>query len=354
MMNLKLLRLIGEENYRISLRSWAAEKGGPVQGEEELDRLLAENREAALLFARIRTLREEQNLAQRLPGKEHRPPTPEELEALRRRGTEIRMLQETYDRMEAEQAEGWSKLPGDLAPRHLTGILLEPERLGAPLPAFPYPPKTGEWMGERLGLRPKGKGHGAVMGKGLELLDLLRLHLHRELRLRGYQGQNCENWFQKPLSAKGFWQEESGLTLWRLCDNQSDTESLRAVALDFAEILGGLGLSLGLTDIPKEELLLKTKGSARQGFRLETWSPAKEGYEPLCSFWDYGRMLPLSYGCTDGRRGGGEFDSLLSSDNISLESLLTCLYEVWQQDDGSIALPDSLAQIMGEVFLYPW
>lgn len=496
------LRLLEEElsEYRLGLRAM----GYSVGMEEEVGEVLAFGVRRRALLASLRPLEEAQKLAEKRPGREGRAPQAEEREELIRRGGTIRALRRELLLVEEVLERRLRPLPPGVAGRVLAGEML-PSVLFGPAPiSFPYPPKSGVEMGERLGVCRGGGSRGPVgsggssgrgglknlggsaclggsaglgglknlgglkglggtaglggsknlgssgglgglknlgdskglcssalsagdlevlpqmqwgkrvdreafapspweggewpgrvapladgggwQGMGLELLSLLGLHLHRALWNAGFYGQEVapfagamggageaagKGFYGADFSRKkGYLMSPAGLSLWQLVPQVGCEGALLALGKGLGEILGELGLSLRLSDLPVEGLFGL---DCRQALLLEGWSPKENAYRPLVVLGERGKAMGrgigrgygsgsgLGLGCGSGsgsantpgvarKNSGGE--TLLLGSALSVGAVLLLLMENGQRDDGGVTLPPVLAKGMGEEVLY--
>jgi seryl-tRNA synthetase len=129
------------------------------------------------------------------------------------------------------------------------------------------------------------------------------------------------------------------------------SEELHAEMLDIEErIFQGLGLPYRVVDICTGDL----GGAAYRKFDLEAWMPGRNDYGEVTSTsntTDYqARRLRIRY-----RRDGGRPQLLhtLNGTAIAVSRALIALLEKYQQEDGSILLPEVLAPYVGKERLEP-
>ena len=129
------------------------------------------------------------------------------------------------------------------------------------------------------------------------------------------------------------------------------SEELHAEMLDIEErIFQGLGLPYRVVDICTGDL----GGAAYRKFDLEAWMPGRNDYGEVTSTsntTDYqARRLRIRY-----RRDGGRPQLLhtLNGTAIAVSRALIALLEHYQQEDGSILLPEVLVPYVGKEVLEP-
>ena len=129
------------------------------------------------------------------------------------------------------------------------------------------------------------------------------------------------------------------------------SEELHAEMLDIEErIFQGLGLPYRVVDICTGDL----GGAAYRKFDLEAWMPGRNDYGEVTSTsntTDYqARRLRIRY-----RRDGGRPQLLhtLNGTAIAVSRALIALLEKYQQEDGSILLPEVLVPYVGKERLEP-
>ena len=129
------------------------------------------------------------------------------------------------------------------------------------------------------------------------------------------------------------------------------SEELHAEMLDIEErIFQGLGLPYRVVDICTGDL----GGAAYRKFDLEAWMPGRNDYGEVTSTsntTDYqARRLRIRY-----RRDGGRPQLLhtLNGTAIAVSRALIALLEHYQQEDGSILLPEVLVPYVGKERLEP-
>jgi seryl-tRNA synthetase len=116
------------------------------------------------------------------------------------------------------------------------------------------------------------------------------------------------------------------------------------------EIFQGLGLPYRVVDICTGDL----GGAAYRKYDLEAWMPGRNAYGEITSTsntTDYqARRLAIRY-----RRNGGRPQLLytLNGTAIAVSRALVPLLENYQQEDGSILLPEALASYVGKNVLEP-
>ena len=127
--------------------------------------------------------------------------------------------------------------------------------------------------------------------------------------------------------------------------------SMHAEMLDIEErIFQGLGLPYRVVDICTGDL----GGAAYRKFDLEAWMPGRDDYGEVTSTsncTDYqARRLHIRY-----RRDGGRPQLLhtLNGTAIAVSRALIALLENYQQEDGSILLPEVLVPYVGKERLEP-
>jgi seryl-tRNA synthetase len=81
---------------------------------------------------------------------------------------------------------------------------------------------------------------------------------------------------------------------------------------------------------------------------IETWMPSRKGYGEThsCStFYDFqARRLSIKYEAKDGTK---KFVHTLNNTCIASPRILIPLLEIYQQKDGSVAIPEALQPYMG-------
>ena len=129
------------------------------------------------------------------------------------------------------------------------------------------------------------------------------------------------------------------------------SEDVHAEMLDIEErIFQGLGLPYRVVDICTGDL----GGAAYRKFDLEAWMPGRNGYGEVTSTsntTDY-QARRLRIRC---RRDGGRPHLLhtLNGTALAISRGLIALLEVYQQEDGSVLLPEALAPYVGKERLEP-
>ena len=129
------------------------------------------------------------------------------------------------------------------------------------------------------------------------------------------------------------------------------SEDVHAEMLDIEErIFQGLGLPYRIVDICTGDL----GGAAYRKFDLEAWMPGRNGYGEVTSTsntTDY-QARRLRIRC---RRDGGRPHLLhtLNGTALAISRALIALLEVYQQEDGSVLLPEALAPYVGKERLEP-
>jgi seryl-tRNA synthetase len=129
------------------------------------------------------------------------------------------------------------------------------------------------------------------------------------------------------------------------------SEAMHAEMLEIEEqIFQGLGLPYRVVDICTGDL----GGAAYRKFDLEAWMPGRDGYGEVTSTsntTDYqARRLRIRY-----RRDGGRPQLLhtLNGTAIAVSRALIALLENYQQEDGSVLLPEVLIPYVGKERLEP-
>jgi len=127
-------------------------------------------------------------------------------------------------------------------------------------------------------------------------------------------------------------------------------EHERILAIE-EEIMGGLGLPYRVVNIAVDDL----GSSAAKKFDLEVWLPGQERYRELTSCsntTDYqARRLDARYRPADG--DGTRHLHTLNGTAVAVGRTIIALVENGQQEDGSVVLPDVLAQFGGPTCLEP-
>jgi seryl-tRNA synthetase len=127
-------------------------------------------------------------------------------------------------------------------------------------------------------------------------------------------------------------------------------EHERILAIE-EEIMGGLGLPYRVVNIAVDDL----GSSAAKKYDLEVWLPGQERYRELTSCsntTDYqARRLDARYRPSDG--DGPRHLHTLNGTAVAVGRTIIALVEKGQQEDGSVVLPDVLAQFGGPTRLEP-
>jgi seryl-tRNA synthetase len=129
------------------------------------------------------------------------------------------------------------------------------------------------------------------------------------------------------------------------------SEEMHAEMLGIEErIFQGLGLPYRVVDICTGDL----GGAAYRKFDLEAWMPGRDDYGEVTSTsntTDYqARRLKIRH-----RKGGGRPQLLhtLNGTALAISRVLIALLEVYQREDGSVALPEMLVPYVGKEILEP-
>jgi seryl-tRNA synthetase len=116
------------------------------------------------------------------------------------------------------------------------------------------------------------------------------------------------------------------------------------------EIFHGLGLPYRVVDICTGDL----GGAAYRKYDLEAWMPGRDAYGEVTSTsntTDYqARRLQIRY-----RKGGGRPQLLhtLNGTAVAVSRTLIPILENFQQEDGSIRIPEALVPYVGKKELVP-
>jgi seryl-tRNA synthetase len=133
--------------------------------------------------------------------------------------------------------------------------------------------------------------------------------------------------------------------LFKFVYPEDSDAALTQIVADAEDVLTGLGLPYRVLQLCTGDLDFKSAKS----FDLEVWAPG-------CGEW-----LEVSSGsnCTDfqarranirfrrERNARPEFPHMLNCSGLALPRLLAAVLETYQQEDGSVVLPDALAPYMG-------
>ena len=129
------------------------------------------------------------------------------------------------------------------------------------------------------------------------------------------------------------------------------SDEMHAEMLEIEErIFQGLGLPYRVVDICTGDL----GGAAYRKFDLEAWMPGRDDYGEVTSTsntTDYqARRLKIRH-----RKDGGRPQLLhtLNGTALAISRVLTALLEVYQREDGSVALPEMLVPYVGKEILEP-
>jgi seryl-tRNA synthetase len=131
--------------------------------------------------------------------------------------------------------------------------------------------------------------------------------------------------------------------------NQSDEMHAEMLGIE-ERIFQGLGLPYRVVDICTGDL----GGAAYRKFDLEAWMPGRDDYGEVTSTsntTDYqARRLKIRH-----RKDGGRPQLLhtLNGTALAISRLLIALLEVYQREDGSVALPEMLVPYVGKEILEP-
>ena len=130
-----------------------------------------------------------------------------------------------------------------------------------------------------------------------------------------------------------------------------DSETIHDEMVEIEErIFGGLGLPYRVVDICTGDL----GGAAYRKFDLEAWMPGRDDFGEVTSTsntTDYqARRLRIRY-----RREGGRPQLLhtLNGTALAMSRAFIALLEVYQQEDGSVRLPEALVPYVGKERLEP-
>jgi seryl-tRNA synthetase len=131
--------------------------------------------------------------------------------------------------------------------------------------------------------------------------------------------------------------------------NQSDEMHAEMLGIE-ERIFQGLGLPYRVVDICTGDL----GGAAYRKFDLEAWMPGRDDYGEVTSTsntTDYqARRLKIRH-----RKDGGRPQLLhtLNGTALAISRVLIALLEVYQREDGSVALPEMLVPYVGKEILEP-
>jgi seryl-tRNA synthetase len=131
--------------------------------------------------------------------------------------------------------------------------------------------------------------------------------------------------------------------------DQSDEMHAEMLGIE-ERIFQGLGLPYRVVDICTGDL----GGAAYRKFDLEAWMPGRDDYGEVTSTsntTDYqARRLKIRY-----RKDGGRPQLLhtLNGTALAISRVLIALLEVYQREDGSVALPEMLVPYVGKEILEP-
>jgi seryl-tRNA synthetase len=132
---------------------------------------------------------------------------------------------------------------------------------------------------------------------------------------------------------------------------ESGDEHERILATE-EELMQALGLPYRVVNIAVNDL----GNSAAKKYDLEVWLPGQERYRELTSCsntTDYqARRLDIRFRPPEGK--GTEHVHTLNGTAVAVGRTIIALVENGQQDDGSVVLPEVLAEFGGPERLEPW
>ena len=138
------------------------------------------------------------------------------------------------------------------------------------------------------------------------------------------------------------------VTICRPEDSPAEHERMTAAA---EAILQGL-------DLPYRKMLLCAGDmgfTARKTFDLEVWLPGQQAYREISSISNcgdfQGRRMNARYrpDGADGKKAGTEFVHTLNGSGLAVGRTLVAVLENYQQEDGSVDVPEALQPYMGGI-----